>query len=156
MNIQIADWRFWVDVEATYSHTLKNSQDHCECGYCRNYYDCVDMVYPDLRQFLSQFGVVLEGPSELLPFEPTLLLVAYRVHGEVLFWGKEPLLADTLPVTIGAGENGTFLIWIGEIPLPWGLEEHVEDVISPANTPEFMERMRQIWYLRHGEESFIS
>lgn len=156
MEIQIMDWCFSVDVETTYSHTLKNSSDHCECGYCRNYYECVDMVYPGLRQFLSQFGIVLEGPSELMPFEPTLLLACYRVYGEILSWGQAPLFADEISITVGAGENGTFLLWIGEIPLPWGLDEPVEDVVSPANTPAFMDRMRQIWYLRHSEESIVS
>jgi len=154
--IQIADWTFSVDVEETYSHTLRNASDHCECGYCRNYYDCVDMVYPNLRKFLSQLGVVLEGPSELMPFEPTLLLACYRVCGEVLVWGQESLFADVLPVSVGVGENGTFLLWIGEIPLPWGRDEPVNEVVSPANTPEFMYRMQQMWYLCHGEENTMS
>ena len=156
MEIQIQDWKFSVDLETTYANTLKNSTDHCECGYCRNYYECVDMVYPELRGFLSQFGVVLEGPSELMPFEPTLILACYRVSGEIVACGRTPLLADTLPVTIGEGENHTFFLWVGEIRLPWGLDEPADQVVSPANTPEFLERMQQIWSLRHGEESVVS
>lgn len=156
MEIQILDWKFSVDVDATFAHTLKNSADHCECGYCRNYYDCVDMVYPDLRHFLSQFGIVLEGPSELMPFEPTIILACYRVHGEIISWGQEPLFADTIPIAIGAGEDDTFLLWVGEMVLPWGLNEPVEEVVSPANTPDFIERMQQIWYMRHSEVCEIS
>ena len=40
---------------------------------------------------MEQFGVNLEGPSELMPFEPTLMLACYRVDGQILQWGKTPL-----------------------------------------------------------------
>lgn len=156
MNIQIEDWLFQVDVDATFSHTTPNSLDHCECGYCRNYYVSVDMTYPNLRPFLSQFGVVLEGPSELMPFEPTLMLACYRVQGKVLRWGQAQLYADSIPVMIEAGESGSFLLWVGELALPWCLNEPAEDVVSPANTTEFMERMQEISFLRHAEEYVFS
>ena len=114
------------------------------------------MTYPELRPFLSQFGVVLEGPSELMPFEPTLMLACYRVQGKVLRWGQAQLYADFIPVMVEAGESGTFLLWVGELALPWCLNEPAEDVVSPANTTEFMERMQEIWFLRHAEEYVFS
>lgn len=156
MEIHISDWIFRVDLDATFSHTMNNSLDHCECAYCRNYYECVDMIYPEVRTFLSQFGIVLEGPSELLPFKPTLLLAGYRVHGSVDRWGSLPICVGNLPVAVEVGENGTFLLWVGEFMLPWCQSEAEEDVISPANAPEFLERMEHIWYMRHGETNVFS
>ena len=113
MILEYADWQFDVDVAATREHTLKNASDHCMCAYCRNYYETVDTAYPNLRPFLEQFGVNIEGPSELMPFEPTL-------------------------------------------QLPWIQIEPVEDVISPANMPEFLERMQEVWTLRHGDALVFS
>lgn len=156
MKIHIQDWVFQVDLESTFAHTSRNSANHCNCGYCRNYYDCVDMVYPELRPFLSQYGVVLEGPSELMPFEPTLVLACYRVYGAVIQWGNASIYAGTVPVSIETEENGSFLIWIGEMALPWCQAEPEGEVISPANTPEFMERMQHRWYLRYADEYSLS
>lgn len=156
MEIRVQDWIFQIDPEMTYLHTSQNAEDHCNCGYCRNYYDCVDMVYPELRSFLMQYGVVLEGPSELLPFEPTRILACYKVYGTVIQWGSSALYAGSVTISIETDDNGTFFIWAGEMYLPWCQEEAEEDVVSPANLPEFLERMRQIWYLRYAQEYTIS
>jgi len=55
-----------------------------------------------------------------------------------------------------AADDDSFFLWVGEMMLPWLQEEAEEDVVSPANLPEFMERMEQIWLLRHGPESIQS
>lgn len=156
MILECADWRFQVDIDATRRRTTKNASDHCECAYCRNYYDAVDMAYPNLRRFLDQFGVNLFGPSELMPFEPTLMLACYRVEGEILQWGKAELFVNGIPIVPEVGEKGTFLLWVGEVELPWLQQESVEDVVSPANLPEFLERMQDVWILRHGDEFVFS
>ena len=57
MILILSDWRFRVDVEATRVQTTQNASDHCECAYCKNYYDTVDMAHPKLRPFLAKFGV---------------------------------------------------------------------------------------------------
>lgn len=141
MIITIADWEFSVDVETTTLHTMNNSTDHCTCAYCRNYYETVDIAHPRLRSVLRKFGVVLEGPSELMPIEPTLMLACYRVRGQILHHGQTRIHVDNVPLIPEDGENGTFLIWAGEMELPWLQNEPMEDVISPANHPEFLERM---------------
>lgn len=156
MILELADWRFQVDVEATREKTAAYALDHCECGYCKNYYDTVAGTYPGVPEFLSRFGANLRGPVEVMPFEPTYVLACYRVTGSVLRWGTEPITAGGLPVSVGAGEGGTFHLWIGEMELPWVQAEPVEDVVSPANLPEFLERMQEMWSLRHGEEIVFS
>lgn len=156
MILVLQDWRFRVDVDATLAHTTKNASDHCLCGYCKNYYEAVSVTYPGLEDFLVRFGVNINGPSELMPFEPTLLLACYRVRGEILTWGKAQLSVDGIQISPENGENDTFLLWIGELSLPWLQEEPAEDVVSPANLPEFLERMQDMWLLRHGEEFVFS
>ena len=148
-RIQLADWLFSVDPEATMAHTMKCASDHCLCAYCRNFYETVDLAHPTLRPFLARFGINLEGPSELMPLEPTLMAAAYRVTGEILSVGTQHLHVDGVPIRPEPAENGTFFLWAGEMPLPWNQDEPMEEVVSPANQPEFLERMFQKvlqWY----------
>lgn len=156
MILKIADWQFRVDKAATWERTTNNAGNHCECPYCTNYYEAVDMVYPELRAFLSEFGIHVSGPSELMPFMPTLVLACYRVEGEILHWGKEQLIVSDIAILPEAVEEGSFLLWVGEMELPWLQQEDMASVVSPANLPEFMQRMEQVWLLRHGTEYVYS
>ena len=156
MILTFGDWIFDVDTDATRKHTEKNASEHCTCGYCKNYYEAVEQVYPQLGEFLDTFGVNILGPSELMPFEPTFLLACYRVHGQIKQWGADILNVHEIPIAVEAAEDDTFFLWVGEISLPWLQEEAMEDVISPANLPEFMERMQEVWLLRHGEDPIYS
>jgi len=149
--LEVADWRFQVDIEATRNRTRQNSLDHCNCGYCRNYYEAMPMVYPELCSFLAQFGVDYQGPSEVMPFEPTLMLACYRVQGKILQFGRQPLYGGNIPVSMETADESSFYLWAGEMVLPWLQEEPEEDVVSPANLPEFLERMEEVWTLRHGK-----
>ena len=145
-----------MDVDATSERTRKYSFEHCQCGYCKNFYEAVDIAYPQLRPALEHFGIHLEGPCELMPFEPTLMLACYRVDGQIRQWGRSSLYVSGIPILPEAGDDNTFLLWVGEMHLPWLQKESVEDVVSPANLPEFLERMREIWFLRHGDEFLFS
>ena len=156
MILTIDDWIFDVDKDATLAHTTKNSSDHCTCGYCKNYYEAVEQTHPELVQFLNRFGVNIHGPSELMPFEPTLVLACYRVHGKIVRWGYSQLSAGIVPITVETGNESTFSLWAGEMVLPWLQEEDLFDVVSPANLPEFVERMQQVLLQRYGEESIFS
>lgn len=156
MLLTFGDWQFRVDTEATRQRTTRYSFDHCECGYCKNFYEAIDGAYPLLRDALIRFGIHLEGPCELMPFEPTLMLACYRVDGQIEQWGQSQLLAGGVPLVPEAGDEETFLLWVGEMRIPWLQEEAAEDVTSPANLPEFMERMKNIWVLRHGDDFIFS
>ena len=151
MILKLADWRFRVNVEATAERTRKYSYEHCQCSYCKNFYDAIDVAYPELRSVMESFGINLEGPSELMPFEPTLMLACYRVDGEILQCGKSQLFVKGVQLLPEAYDEKTFLLWVGEVKLPWLQQEKVEDVVSPANLPEFLERMQEIWSLRHDQ-----
>ena len=156
MILKLGDWKFRVDVEATAERTRKYSYEHCQCGYCKNFYDAIDVAHPELRSALENFGIHLEGPCELMPFEPTLMLACYRVDGQILQWGRASLSVRGVQILPESGDSETFLLWIGEIPLPWLQDEPVDEVVSPANLPEFLDRMKAIWLLRHGQEFVFS
>ena len=141
MVLKVNDWVFDIDIEKTKEHSSFALQSHCICGYCVNYYTCVDNTYPRLRPFLDQFHVEIEGPSEMYPIEPTLCLVAYKVFGKICQVGTGPIMVNGLPVMGEVIDEEKFKLEIGEIPLPWVLDEDMDEVISPANEPEFLERM---------------
>lgn len=155
MIISLADWKFRVDVDATLEYTYKCSLDHCTCPYCQNFYENIDSSCPSLRPVLTHFGIHLNGPCEVMPFEPTFVAAAYRVTGEILSRGEAYLHIDDVPLRPEAGENGTFLLWIGPADLPWTQDEDMDEVLSPANQPEFMDRMMQtmLRWAEPGEES---
>lgn len=156
MVIALLDWKFEVDIGATWAHTTSNADDHCLCAYCKNYYETVDREYPQLVVFLRSFGIDFCGPSELMPFTPTLMLACYRVQGKILQWGTNPLLCNGIPILPEAADRNSFFLWVGELELPWLQAEAMEEVVSPANLPEFLERMQDVWLLRHGEEIIFS
>ena len=156
MLLTFGDWKFEVDIEATSKRTQEYSFDHCECAYCKNFYEVIDQACPQLRPALSQFGIHPEGPCELMPCEPTLMLACYRVDGSIRQWGKSGLYVSGIPLIPEAGDDQTFLLWVGEMRIPWVQEEDPSDVVSPANLPEFMERMQTVWSLRHGEDFIVS
>ena len=38
-------------------------------------------------------------------------------------------------------DENTFLLWVGPMELPWTQDVDMDEVISPANQPEFLDRM---------------
>ena len=150
MVLKIDDWIFEVDVDKTAAHSSLVSSEHCTCAYCSNYYLTITEDCPDLEAFLQQFGVLMDAPSEMYPIEPILYLSGYRVTGEILQWGKAPMMVSGVPVTAEPSANGTFWLEVGEVVLPWVLDEDMDEVVSPANEPEFLERMYQKIAMRNG------
>ena len=66
-TIQKNGYVFLVDREKTQqyyrTHTL------CDCVYCRNYYAQVRQQFPRLDAFLSEFGVDIARPDEIMSVE---------------------------------------------------------------------------------------
>ena len=79
------------------------------------------------------------------------MLACYRIDGQILQWGKSQLSVKGVTLLPEAADDETFLLWVGEVRLPWLQQEAVEDVVSPANLPEFLARMQEVWSIRHGD-----
>lgn len=148
MTLRIDDWIFHIDPAKTKEHSSFALRTHCTCGYCENYYRSVEKVYPELRPFLEQFFVEIQGPSEMYPFEPTLYLLGYKVNGSILQVGRGPIMVGSVPVMPQPLDEERFMLEVGEISMPWVLEEDMDGVISPANEPEFLESMYRKMILR--------
>lgn len=150
MILQISDWIFDVDIPATMEYSAHIASDPCCCGYCRNFRETLDNAYPQLRIFLEEFGMNSLTPEEMSPIEPTLCMVSYCIGGSVLKRGIYPI--DLGGVVLSVPEEpdplynppcGTpfFVFNTGLLELPWVLDEDMDEVISPANEPEYMQRM---------------
>lgn len=153
MILAIDDWRFDVDIAATMEYSAKEAAEHCDCAYCRNFYAAVDSAYPELRPFLAQFGVDIEAPEELMPYDLPDEMVYdgfYAVCGRIIQKGMSrirignveirPDRYSDLHINSGCQEPYFFLNTSG-IVLPWVLDEPMEDVVSPANDPSFLRKM---------------
>lgn len=141
MIIELADWLFSVDYDTTWEYTHKCSLDHCTCAYCKNFYENADRAQPNLRPVLNRFGVFLNGPCEVMPFEPTLVAACYRITGQIEHRGESFLHVEGVPLRPEAADENTFFLWVGPMELPWTQEEDMDEVLSPANQSEFMDRM---------------
>lgn len=156
MIISLADWQFLVDPHETHRYTQKCSGDHCTCPYCRNFYENMDLAEPALRPILSKFGIFLNGPCEVMPFEPTLVAACYRITGQILSRGDQALHINGVPLRPEYANDTTFFLWIGPVELPWTQPEDMDEVISPANQPEFLDRMMTRWLQWAEEENILS
>ncbi len=145
MLISLADWKFFVDENATRDYTVQCSEDHCTCPYCQNFYENVDRAHPKLRPVLDHFGIFINGPSELMPLEPNVIMACYRVIGKIIQAGESCLHVEGVPLSPEPADRDTFYIWIGELTLPWTQATAMSEVISPANEPDFMQRMYDRW-----------
>ena len=156
MILKIADWEFDIDMERTMEYSAAEAREHCDCAYCRNYYATIDDIYPELRPFLAQFGIDVEAPDELMPYEkiPTpdgldnLVLYSgkYVVFGRILKHGKNRFAlgaADLFPMndTEFDFDEPYFVIALEESEIRWVLDEPFEEVVSPANQPSFLKKM---------------
>ncbi len=157
MILEIADWKFDIDLETTMEYSAQEAKDHCNCAYCRNFYAAIDGIYPELRPFLAQFGLDIEAPDELMTFTPTMYHSVYAVFGVILKTGSR-LDISGISVDIGEDEQISvccpkpyFTIGIGTFEIPWVLDEPFEDVISPANDPSFLKRMWSKFLGRAGD-----
>lgn len=152
MLLQISDWLFDLNLQETMDYSTNILADHCQCGYCRNFYQTIDSSYPQLRPFLAQFGMHPETPEEMMPFEPTLCMASYCVSGKVIQRGNSPLEIDRIVFSVEDQESTDydttcptpyFVLRTGYLELPWVLEEDMDEVISPANEPEYLLRMQR-------------
>ena len=151
MILQVSDWIFDVDIAATMSYSAGVWQDHCTCGYCRNFYETLDETYPQMRVFLEKFGMNSLTPEEMSPIEPTLCMASYCMSGTIIKHGIFPIDIGGVVFTVSTHKENPlyeppfgkpfFVLTTGLLELPWVLEEDMNEVISPANEPEYMQRM---------------
>jgi len=151
MILRIEDWELSLNQTKTKAYSDAEAKCHCTCGYCRNFYEAVESAYPTLSAFLSNFGLNIFAPDELIPYEPTLCDVSYGVCGSIQHYGEKRIQVDGLEITIEPWDQVSinsecpkpcFVVTVHQLSLPWVLEESLEDVVSPAQEQSFL---RRIW-----------
>ena len=159
MLLKIDSWEFDLDLTATMEYSATELAEHCDCSYCRNFYQGVDRVYPQLRSLLARFGVDIEAPDELLPYDVDDQMYydgVYTVSGRILQEDANPIRCgdvtifpetdNGLHINTGCPEPRFYLV-VGTMILPWTLNEPMEDAVSPANAPSFLQKMMD-WLLK--------
>lgn len=152
MILKIADWEFDIDMERTMAYSAAEAAEHCDCAYCRNFYSAVDDTVPALRPFLAQFGLDIEAPDVLYPYDVETRMWytgEYVVFGRILQFGKEQIRVENAcnpyiyPVNIAkySFDSPYFVLCLEELEIPWVLDEPMTDVVSPANEPSFLKKM---------------
>lgn len=166
MLLHVSDWIFDVDIAATMQYSANVWDDHCTCGYCRNFYETLDETYPSLKAFLEQFGMNSLTPEEMSPIEPTLCMVSYCISGTIVKKGVYPIDTGDVLFTVSAHDQNPlyeppfgkpfFVFTSGLLDLPWVLDEDMDEVISPANEPEYLQRMMNRLLQNTDSEDFLS
>ena len=132
MFLEFSDWLFVVDLENNRTYYRDERENRCNCGYCLNYFLTVDRQYPDLRYFLSRFGVDIEAPEALVPISYSLYEASYGVQGKILRFGSGPIWVNGLAITIEKDEDPDwFVLNLGIMELPWLLDKHPDSLPEP-------------------------
>lgn len=168
MILQIGDCSFDIDITRTMEYSAAEAAGHCDCSYCRNFYAAVDTSYPNLRPFLARFGIDIEAPDEMMPFDrPGEMWYenVYSVSGRILSGSEHTFIVDGIEVWIYSENklhiNQTisqphFFIGVGMMVLPWVLDEPMEDAVSPANEPSFLKKMWERFLSYFQKDNFQS
>ena len=165
MVLTFDGWILDVDIEKTMAYCRQISLDYCQCGYCRNYRTAVDQIHPDLRMFLARLGRSMETPDELMPFEPTLYEATYCICGKILQKGEEWIRLNSMDLRLLEQSEldfdtecpgPCFALVTPLIQLPWVLDEDMDEVISPANEAEYLQRMWNKLLQKAPEENTYS
>ena len=139
MILEFSDWLIYADVEATRTYCAEEAEDRCNCGYCKNFYASVDTRYPDLRFFLSKFGVDIQVPDSLVPLTPELYQASFVVQGKILRVGSDPIWVNNVAITLEEDtEQNCFIINLGLMNIPWTLQEDPKNFPKPYGLTDIM------------------
>lgn len=124
-----------MDIEKTKLYYQQvDSDDLCDCDYCKNYISEVKAACPKLDSCLDSLGVDIQKPFETIPLDPDesgyieYIGVQYIVLGsmddfaEQAVDGAEVHIADSHPTTGICEEH--FVIELGPIYLKWAVQMH--------------------------------
>lgn len=134
-TINKEEYVFSVDTEQTEKYYETHSL--CNCMFCRNYYPQIKNKLPKLNDFLSEFGIDISKPDEILSVEMDHYIdyfnVDYTVCGSIESMGQDAIeICDNLLLSIVITDGFVspneqpekyFTISVMNIKLPWVLDE---------------------------------
>lgn len=136
ITIQKGQYVFEVNIEKTIDYYKTHSL--CECDGCKNYYAQIKGKFQKLESFLSNFGVDISKPDEIMSVELgnaiKYISVDYTVCGKVVTMGQTEIdiqddLFFSLFITDGfaspneqTGDYFTISVTNNVFELPWVLD----------------------------------
>lgn len=150
MILQLDDWKFDIDMARTMEYSAAEAADHCDCAYCRNFYEDVDHATPALRPFLAQFGLHIEAPDVLYPYDTAPDRMCYEgkyvVFGSIIQHGSKRFdfgngYVYPMNDTEFDLDAPYFVLSLEELEMSWVLDEPLKEVVSSANLPSFLQKM---------------
>ena len=154
MILEIDGWKFQIFDVTTRKYYAREVADHCTCATCRNFYQTVDTVYPELRPFLGQFGVHVEAPDSMSAPIQTVCDCYYSVCGKILEAGEEPISIGNTVVYPQTWEDAMvntemdqpyFFLFVSPLNVPWVLEEPMEAIDTPEKEQDAIARILGRW-----------
>ena len=154
MILEIDGWKFQVFDVTTRKHYAREVAEHCTCATCRNFYQTVDQVYPELRPFLARFGVHVEAPDEMTAPIQTMCDCYYAVCGKILETGESEITVGSTKVFPQTSEEAMvntemdepyFFLFISPLNVPWILDEPMEEPDTPEKKQNTIARILGRW-----------
>ena len=154
MILEIDGWKFQVFDVTTRKYYAREVAGHCTCATCRNFYQTVDKVYPELRPFLAQFGAHVEAPEEMSAPIQTMCDCYYAVCGSILEAGEEPITVGSTQVHPCSPEEAMvntemdepyFFLYVSPLTVPWVLEEPMEAIDTPEKEQNIISKILAKW-----------
>ena len=156
-TIQKDEYVFNVDIEKTIEYYKTHSL--CKCDCCENFYVQVKGRFPKFESFLSDFGIDVSKPDEIMSVELDnaiqYISVDYTVCGKVSTMGEYEIdIQDdqflSIVITDGfASPNEQtseyFTISIYNIELPWVLDKPFPEPIQFKITSKIKEFSKKIF-----------
>lgn len=135
--IQKDEYIFSVDTKKTQEYYKTHSI--CDCAWCCNYYAQIKNKFPKLNDFLSEFGVDISRPDQIMSVEMVdyidYINVDYTVCGNVISMGEYEIdIYDNLFLSIiitngfatpNEQSGDYFTISVMQIKLPWVLDDEL-------------------------------
>lgn len=152
-------YTFDVDVE----NTFKYSKEHtlCDCNEDRNLYSQIADKFPKLKEFLAEFGLLIERPDETgssaVEDYIDYHFVSYTVIGKILESDKYEIdMFDGglfLSIVIDNGYipneqkiDKYFTVTVYGIALPWVLDEPFPENVVTRNKMPFISKIKSLFY----------
>ena len=158
IKIQKDEYIFEVDLEKTAEYY--RAHPLCVCDYCQNFYAQAGGMFPKLESFLSDFGVDISKPDEMMGFELgntiQYISVDYTVCGKVIHMGQHEIdIPDnqffSLVITDGFCSPNSqteeyFTISVKNISeLPWVLDKPFPKPANLKKTSKVREFFRKVF-----------
>ena len=133
-EIKKSGFVFSVDKEKTSEYYAKHTL--CDCNGCQNFYKQIKGLFPELEEFISQFGVDITKPDEMSWYDINKSIgytPYYTVTGKIEKMGTNELAFENINVAFHQSDTpcndipneqteSYFIIEIPTVDLPWILD----------------------------------